>query len=128
MTTPKRTGERIDASVEQEGTAAGTLARDSSRVMISAKVREARKEGQVINYSQLYTYLQITTGSIVLQIGFWRRGGILWVMRALVHVHASHPLSLPTFIPTTDLHVRYKITVPLEYFANQVLQKLLSWI
>ena len=30
MTTPKWTGERIDASVEQEGTAAGTLARDSS--------------------------------------------------------------------------------------------------
>lgn len=30
MTTPKRTGERIDASVELEGTAAETLARDSS--------------------------------------------------------------------------------------------------
>ena len=29
------------------------------------------------------------------------------------------------YLTTTDLHVRYKITVPLEYFANQVLQKLL---
>ena len=62
-TTPKRAGERIDASVEQEGTAAETLAHDSSvadDIGVGGEKRSSQgkgrtvKEGNKLYFSVIY--------------------------------------------------------------------------